>query len=448
MQNLTLQTMQSTTLKKMSDSANKTNSNADHTGSAEVNSPFQQMLNKQVQQAPEKQAESKSVVAKQADDKEVEKVNNTDAKPEAVEALPKVINYAASTANIKKTGAKNVIIDANAVDNSAVKLSIVDLGKVGLDAKELLAKDSNVKDADPKTVEEVVSKVDANPTDLVVTPLALAVNVIPLVNKNATTFKVSSGIPAQRNLDSVLGQALQQGKTTNASASVDHDATDAKMLPEQSNWLEAMLPGATKQALGDQSANANLILSAIKEGAAKEIAGQDSTIKEISMPASYQSAAQINIATTAQQLGSANSINIYPGKTGWDQALSQKVVWMVGAGEQSATLTLNPPDLGPLQVVIHVLNDQANTTFISDNPEVRQALEDGMSNLRDKMNESGIQLGQANVSSGEQSKQQFQQAVQQRADASSTNGSASAPAIEKSSRGIARVSNGLVDTFA
>ncbi|MEI8362407.1 MAG: flagellar hook-length control protein FliK [Betaproteobacteria bacterium] len=448
MQNLTLQTMQSTPLKKMSDSANKTNSSTDHTGSAEVNSPFQQMLNKQVQQTPEKQAESKPVVAKQADVKAAEKVNNTDAKPEAVEALPKVINYADSTADIKKANAKNVNVDANSIINSVINLNIADLGQVNLDVKELLVKDTDTKATDTKSAEEVVSKVDANPIDWVVTPLALAVNVIPLVNTQTTTFEVKDGKPAQRNLDVALGQALQQGKVTNASASVEHDVPDAKMQPEQDSWLEAMLPGAAKQALGDESVNAKLLLSAIKEGDAKEITGKNSAMKEISMSAIYQPAAQINVATTAQQLGSANSINVYPGKTGWDQAISQKVVWMVGAGEQSATLTLNPPDLGPLQVVIHVHNDQANTTFISDNPEVRQALEDGMSNLRDKMNASGIQLGQVNVSSGEQSKQPFQQAVQQQVVASATNGSASAPVTEKSSRSLERVSNGLVDTFA
>jgi flagellar hook-length control protein FliK len=32
---------------------------------------------------------------------------------------------------------------------------------------------------------------------------------------------------------------------------------------------------------------------------------------------------------------------------------------MVGSEEQTASLTLNPPDLGPLQVVLSVSNDQA-----------------------------------------------------------------------------------------
>lgn len=139
------------------------------------------------------------------------------------------------------------------------------------------------------------------------------------------------------------------------------------------------------------------------------------------------------------------------GKPEWNQAVNQRVMWMVGAGDQSATLTLNPPDLGPLQVVIQVENDQVDTTFISDNPEVRQALQDGMNMLRDKMQDSGMQLGNAQVSSQAQSQRQFEQAAQQRAQQRLEQGSqATANARESmdSSPVIQRVSNGLVDTFA
>jgi flagellar hook-length control protein FliK len=189
------------------------------------------------------------------------------------------------------------------------------------------------------------------------------------------------------------------------------------------------------------------MLSSIKDDANKD---KDVGMKDLTMSASYQPAPKINVAEAIQQIASSNTINAYPGKTGWDQAISQKVVWMLGANEQSATLTLNPPDMGPLQVVIHVHNDRADTTFISDNAEVRQALQDGMANLRDKMNESGIQLGQANVNSGGQMQQQFQQASQQNGSGSqlNNNGTASQVEVDRVSQRLMRVANGLVDTFA
>ena len=86
------------------------------------------------------------------------------------------------------------------------------------------------------------------------------------------------------------------------------------------------------------------------------------------------------------------------GTTAWDNQVSQKVVWMVGGMDQSATLTLNPPDLGPVQVVLNVNNDQATVAFSSATPEVRAALENAMPRLRDMLGEAGVTLGEASVS--------------------------------------------------
>lgn len=171
--------------------------------------------------------------------------------------------------------------------------------------------------------------------------------------------------------------------------------------------------------------------------------------------------AQMNTAAIAQQAPTkavevtsataamaANEIPTPFGKPDWSQAVNQKVVWMVGKGEQSATLTLNPPDMGPLKVVIQVDNDQVDTTFISDNPEVRQALQDGMQMLRDKMQDTGMQLGNAQVSSQAQSQRHFEQAMQQRAQERLEQSTKDTPDSAPATPIIQRVSNGLVDTFA
>jgi flagellar hook-length control protein FliK len=86
------------------------------------------------------------------------------------------------------------------------------------------------------------------------------------------------------------------------------------------------------------------------------------------------------------------------GTTAWNQALGEKVVWMAAGAQQTATLTLNPPNMGPLQIVLNVANDQATASFFSAQPEVRQALEAAFPRLKEMMNEAGIQLEQATVS--------------------------------------------------
>lgn len=135
------------------------------------------------------------------------------------------------------------------------------------------------------------------------------------------------------------------------------------------------------------------------------------------------------------------------GTTAWNQALGEKIVWMAGAAQQTATLTLNPPNMGPLQVVINLSNDQATASFFSAQPEVRQALEAAFPRLREMMNEAGIELGQATVSS-ETPQQNERDARQAQGIARLLPGSDDALGGLQTGQMPIRPSRGLVDTFA
>jgi len=171
-----------------------------------------------------------------------------------------------------------------------------------------------------------------------------------------------------------------------------------------------------------------------------------------------QTTPNVTAAVNAQQtsaLGQAlptdpnDKLTPQVGSNGWDQALGQKVVWMVAGGQQNASLTLNPPDLGPMQVVLNVTNSHATVTFSSTQPEVRQALESAIPKLREMLGDAGIQLGQASINSG--SPQQQQTASQQNIRNSNSLNNAH-DAIDTNipaSRAISvHTGQGLVDTFA
>lgn len=119
-------------------------------------------------------------------------------------------------------------------------------------------------------------------------------------------------------------------------------------------------------------------------------AGKDS----IATPAPLPSVAlQANaVGTPMHNAVTTEHISPRVGTNGWDRAVAQKIVWMVGGSMQSAELTLNPPDLGPLQVVLSVNNDQANATFTAAQPEVREALESALPRLRQMLSDAGVQL--------------------------------------------------------
>ncbi len=100
-------------------------------------------------------------------------------------------------------------------------------------------------------------------------------------------------------------------------------------------------------------------------------------------------------------------VNIPFGIKGWQEAMNNQVMRMTQQGNEMATLTLSPPDLGPVQVVLRVENQSVDAAFVSDNANVRQALEDGLQDLKERMASQGLQLGNTFVGNGNQAQQRF-----------------------------------------
>lgn len=223
---------------------------------------------------------------------------------------------------------------------------------------------------------------------------------------------------------------------------------NAKDVLAESGKLDK-LSTAELEALLDKSAGAAVTAKGASDGQAAPLTGEQGP--RFAETLAQQAALQQTSATAhTAQTTAAQALALDPrssqiaapfGQNGWNQAIGQKVVWMAAGGEQSATLTLNPPDLGPLQVVIHVHNGQADTTFLSDQADVRRALEDGMANLRDMMSQSGMQLGQANVRSGQQ-EAQSQSSGARAQPGQESSGNETNPVLAKAAKVM-----GMVDTY-
>jgi flagellar hook-length control protein FliK len=154
---------------------------------------------------------------------------------------------------------------------------------------------------------------------------------------------------------------------------------------------------------------------------------------------------QLPVANAAQNL----TVNTPVGSNRWNEDLGQKITWMANSSQQSAELHLNPPDLGPLNVVLHVSGDQATAMFTSPHAAVRDAVEQALPKLREMLAGNGIMLGNASVS--DQGRQSGQNGFSGGGKPSASSGSG-ANEVSSVKQGIRPVSmlqtQGLVDTFA
>ncbi|WP_109370455.1 MULTISPECIES: flagellar hook-length control protein FliK [unclassified Massilia] len=152
---------------------------------------------------------------------------------------------------------------------------------------------------------------------------------------------------------------------------------------------------ATKGAAATGQGEAQLDAAALSLQQAREAA-----VHEPLPAAAALAQAQPAVMEAVQAAAAAEGLSARVGTEAWENQVGQKIVYMAGSEEQTASLTLNPPDLGPLQVVLSVSNDQASVSFSANQEEVRQALENALPRLREMMSESGITLGNASVNAG------------------------------------------------
>lgn len=74
------------------------------------------------------------------------------------------------------------------------------------------------------------------------------------------------------------------------------------------------------------------------------------------------------------------------------EAFSQQVTVMARDGVQHARITVNPPELGPVEMRITMRNDEATVHFAAHHVAVRDALEDAMPRLREQFEQAGLRF--------------------------------------------------------
>ena len=267
----------------------------------------------------------------------------------------------------------------------------------------------------------------------------------------------SSALDSSKSQDKTTkGDEAQTGPSDNALAALALNqpvvATDEKAKSDQDS-----LPSGGKQGLSLADKTAILATDEAATAAVSKSGkdGEESfqSLLEGTHGIQLQNQNQTQAVPIASQIArQENRIETPVGHQNWSQEVGDKLTWMVGKQESKAELVLNPPQMGRIEVSITLNGDQANASFTSANPAVREALESALPRLKEILADAGVRLDQAQV--GTDARGDSTQ-NQERRDNSGHNSKVVtgefvpglAPLTSTTNSWISK-GNGMVDTFA
>jgi flagellar hook-length control protein FliK len=209
-------------------------------------------------------------------------------------------------------------------------------------------------------------------------------------NKINTTVFSPENISSELNSQNDLKNALIQNARNSAESrtSINNDDLLTSNLIDLENQLADLKINNSLKVSNSISA------AAISQRVLASDLALETTNKEISVN---------NISTNQRttQIDSANLVELKApvSSPDWGPALNQRVTWMVANSLQNANITVNPPNLGPLEINIQTDQNKTNVQFIVSSSEVRQAIQDAIPALSKMFENSGLQLGQADINS-------------------------------------------------
>ncbi|GGY11039.1 flagellar hook-length control protein FliK [Paludibacterium paludis] len=96
----------------------------------------------------------------------------------------------------------------------------------------------------------------------------------------------------------------------------------------------------------------------------------------------------------------------------WGRAVGSQVIAMANLKMDKASIEINPPQLGPIEVTLKLDDKSAQVVFTAASPATRDAIENSLPRLSQMLSAGGLQLTDAQVFSGQQEQRQAQSSRQ------------------------------------
>jgi flagellar hook-length control protein FliK len=203
--------------------------------------------------------------------------------------------------------------------------------------------------------------------------------------------------------DSPLGRRVSDEAKVSAASIPSLGAKDASTSTLPQSQTTALLDHATNKPVAHEAAatkafgfDADMPKYPASDTSVAKTPLVDLPSNELST-ASIQSGTNLNNATTNSQV--QLKLDTPVRDPSWASDFGQKLVWMASHDKQTAQLTINPPDMGPIEISLNINKDSASAFFVSASADVRESIETALPRLREMLASVGIELGQSNVGS-------------------------------------------------
>ncbi|MDH3220878.1 MAG: flagellar hook-length control protein FliK, partial [Gammaproteobacteria bacterium] len=274
----------------------------------------------------------------------------------------------------------------------------------------LIAPKSGGIAADARAGGESVATRDSSPRPLPVTadgrataPAVHAMRMQPL-EAEAAGAVVSPN--AQKPLERMISSSIAPAETGSAQQPAipprDVDGATAENLRMTDLRDAFKLPQATQKTVSETP------LADATSGRAVDLSAQAAANNASQAPTAAQpllhSLAAPGAATPAAQQavlpGPLDVMNIprNADSSDWGNGLGERVNWMINQKQNSATIRLDPPSLGRLDVHVRVADDATTITIQTQHAQTRDLIETAALRLRDYLQESGYQNVNVDVS--------------------------------------------------
>jgi flagellar hook-length control protein FliK len=188
-------------------------------------------------------------------------------------------------------------------------------------------------------------------------------------------------------------------------------AADARTprLPGVAAELESALPQQARSVLGAPDARLAETAARLREGAPSL---EVTKLGQVSMSAVLEATKAstdwlpaghgngTSAATAAAAPAATVSAPLDLRTPNWQETFASRVQWLVGSNAGEARITLNPPELGAVDVKVSLVDDKTYVQLTTATTAARDELTQSLPRLRELFAASGLELGGASVHDG------------------------------------------------